>query len=101
MSFLVIMNMRYKNMKHLPRNFQFIFIMFHYVVLMKMFSTSFTFLGNANPFQNLEKTSVLQEARTFNETPVNAKKCVHILTKILYILNQVIECSNLSDQTLY
>lgn len=41
-----------------------------------------------NPFNNLEKTSVLQEARTFNETPVNPKKCAHILTKILYLLNQ-------------
>lgn len=44
--------------------------------------------GGGNPFQNLEKTSVLQEARTFNETPVNARKCSHILTKILYLLNQ-------------
>ncbi|XP_058801451.1 coatomer subunit gamma [Phymastichus coffea] len=41
-----------------------------------------------NPFQNLEKTSVLQEARTFNDTPVNPRKCAHILTKILYLLNQ-------------
>lgn len=51
--------------------------------------TLIIFLGSGNPFQNLEKTSVLQEARTFNETPVNAKKCIHILTKILYLLNQV------------
>jgi coatomer protein complex subunit gamma len=43
---------------------------------------------SGNPFQSLEKTSVLQEARTFNDTPVNAKKCIHILTKILYLLNQ-------------
>ncbi|XP_076753592.1 coat protein (coatomer) gamma isoform X1 [Xylocopa sonorina] len=41
-----------------------------------------------NPFQNLEKTTVLQEARTFNDTPVNPRKCAHILTKILYLLNQ-------------
>ncbi|XP_014226956.1 coatomer subunit gamma [Trichogramma pretiosum] len=41
-----------------------------------------------NPFQHLEKTSVLQEARTFNDTPVNPRKCAHILTKILYLLNQ-------------
>lgn len=41
-----------------------------------------------NPFQNLDKTSVLQEARTFNETPVNPRKCTPILTKILYLLNQ-------------
>ncbi|KAG8228024.1 hypothetical protein J437_LFUL003659, partial [Ladona fulva] len=44
--------------------------------------------GSCNPFQNLEKTTVLQEARTFNETPVNPRKCTHILTKILYLLNQ-------------
>ncbi|KAI4461365.1 coatomer subunit gamma [Holotrichia oblita] len=44
--------------------------------------------GGGNPFQNIEKTTVLQEARTFNETPVNPRKCTHILTKILYLLNQ-------------
>ncbi|XP_046391751.1 coatomer subunit gamma [Ischnura elegans] len=44
--------------------------------------------GSCNPFQNLEKTTVLQEARTFNDTPVNPRKCTHILTKILYLLNQ-------------
>ncbi|XP_011495854.1 PREDICTED: coatomer subunit gamma isoform X2 [Ceratosolen solmsi marchali] len=42
----------------------------------------------SNQFQNLEKTTVLQEARTFNDTPVNPRKCAHILTKILYLLNQ-------------
>ncbi|ESO90558.1 hypothetical protein LOTGIDRAFT_191967 [Lottia gigantea] len=41
-----------------------------------------------NPFSNLEKSSVLQEARTFNETPINPRKCGHILTKILYLINQ-------------
>lgn len=44
--------------------------------------------GGANPFHNIEKTSVLQEARTFNETPVHPRKCAEILTKILYLLNQ-------------
>lgn len=44
--------------------------------------------GGGNPFQNIEKTTVLQEARTFNDTPVNPRKCTHILTKILYLLNQ-------------
>ncbi|XP_078340160.1 coatomer subunit gamma-2-like [Crassostrea virginica] len=44
--------------------------------------------GGGNPFHNLEKTSVLQEARTFNETPINARKCSHILTKVLYLINQ-------------
>lgn len=44
--------------------------------------------GGGNPFQNIEKTTVLQEARIFNENIINAKKCTHILTKILYLLNQ-------------
>lgn len=44
--------------------------------------------GGGNPYANLEKTSVLQEARTFNETPVNPRKCGQILTKVLYLLNQ-------------
>lgn len=44
--------------------------------------------GGGNPFHNLEKTSVLQEARTFNETPLNPRKCAHILTKVIYLLNQ-------------
>ncbi|XP_018910396.1 coatomer subunit gamma isoform X2 [Bemisia tabaci] len=44
--------------------------------------------GGGNIFLNLEKTSVLQEARTFNETPVNPRKCTIILSKILYLINQ-------------
>ncbi|XP_049883727.1 coatomer subunit gamma-like [Pectinophora gossypiella] len=44
--------------------------------------------SGGNPFQNLDKTIVLQESRYFNETPVNPRKCTHILTKILYLLNQ-------------
>lgn len=46
-------------------------------------------LGGGNPFQNIDKTSVLQETRIFNDTPVNVRKCTHILTKILYLINQV------------
>lgn len=41
-----------------------------------------------NLFAKVSKTAALQEARAFNETPVNAKKCSLILTKILYLLNQ-------------
>uniref|UniRef100_A0A8C5F2A2 Coatomer subunit gamma n=1 Tax=Gopherus evgoodei TaxID=1825980 RepID=A0A8C5F2A2_9SAUR len=36
----------------------------------------------------MEKSAVLQEARVFNETPINPRKCAHILTKILYLINQ-------------
>uniref|UniRef100_A0A2P2I1X4 Coatomer subunit gamma n=1 Tax=Hirondellea gigas TaxID=1518452 RepID=A0A2P2I1X4_9CRUS len=44
--------------------------------------------GGGNPYHCTDKTSVLQEARVFNETPVNVKKSTHVLTKILYLLNQ-------------
>ncbi|XP_014371707.2 coatomer subunit gamma [Papilio machaon] len=44
--------------------------------------------SGGNPYQNLDKTIVLQEARYFNETPVNPRKCIYILSKILYLLNQ-------------
>jgi len=44
--------------------------------------------GGSNPFRNLEKAAVVQETRTFNETPINAKKCCLVLTKILYMINQ-------------
>merc|ERR1711971_707490 len=42
----------------------------------------------SNPYANVEKTSVLQEARVFNETPVNPRKCGTILAKILYLINK-------------
>ncbi|EGD80432.1 coatomer protein complex [Salpingoeca rosetta] len=41
-----------------------------------------------NPFTHLEKTTVLQEARSFNEMPINARKCIIILTKILCLVHQ-------------
>ncbi|XP_076343062.1 coatomer subunit gamma-2-like isoform X2 [Tachypleus tridentatus] len=44
--------------------------------------------SGGSPYSNLEKTSVLQEARIFNESHVNPRKCGHILTKVLYLLNQ-------------
>lgn len=53
-----------------------------------MLSISRKIPGGGNPYQHIDKTSVLQETRTFNETPVNARKCTHILTKILYLINQ-------------
>nr|CDJ89359.1 Clathrin coatomer adaptor and Transthyretin domain containing protein [Haemonchus contortus] len=44
--------------------------------------------SSGNPFAHLDKTSVLQEARAFNETPINARKCSIILTKLLYLIQQ-------------
>jgi len=44
--------------------------------------------GGSNPYHCTDKTSVLQEARVFNETPVAVKKSTYVLTKVLYLLNQ-------------
>lgn len=44
--------------------------------------------SGANPYANLDKTTVLQEARAFNDTPINARKCTLILTKLLYLRQQ-------------
>ncbi|KAG2181582.1 hypothetical protein INT44_008397, partial [Umbelopsis vinacea] len=37
-------------------------------------------------FYHLDKTTVLQEARVFNDSPINARKCRLLLTKIIYLL---------------
>lgn len=37
-------------------------------------------------FYHVDKTAVLQEARVFNSSPVNARKCRLLLTKIIYLL---------------
>ncbi|TPX31608.1 hypothetical protein SmJEL517_g05105 [Synchytrium microbalum] len=39
-------------------------------------------------FNNLDKSTVLQEARAFNESPINPRKCRHIIAKILYLISQ-------------
>jgi hypothetical protein len=40
------------------------------------------------PFQDLEKGIVLQEKHLFNATPINARKCSALITKLLYLLVQ-------------
>ncbi|KAI9492121.1 adaptin N terminal region-domain-containing protein [Zychaea mexicana] len=37
-------------------------------------------------FYHLDKTTVLQEARVFNDSPVNIRKCRVLLTKLVYLL---------------
>ncbi|KAI3388033.1 hypothetical protein SNEBB_007195 [Seison nebaliae] len=44
--------------------------------------------ASSTMYQSLDRTTVLQEAKVFNEMPLNAKRCSLILTKIIYILNQ-------------
>eukprot|EP00126_Sphaerothecum_destruens_P011047 Sdes_comp20849_c0_seq1m17575 len=43
--------------------------------------------GDYGPFLGLDKTSVLQEARIFNQTGVHPRKVVQVLTKVLFLLN--------------
>lgn len=44
--------------------------------------------GFGNSYLQPDRTMVLQEARTFNESPLNPRKCVHTLTKILVVVGQ-------------
>ncbi|EOD40772.1 coatomer protein gamma 2 subunit [Emiliania huxleyi CCMP1516] len=41
-----------------------------------------------SPFQSLQKAAVLQECRCFNDREINPRKCISILTKILWLLAQ-------------
>jgi len=41
-----------------------------------------------SPFQGLQKSQVLQEGRCFNDREINPRKCIGIITKILWLLSQ-------------
>lgn len=43
--------------------------------------------GELNVFSQINKTTVLQEARAFNDSPINVRKCRLLLTKIIYLLS--------------
>ncbi|CEP19374.1 hypothetical protein [Parasitella parasitica] len=43
--------------------------------------------GEVNVFSQINKTTVLQEARAFNDSPINVRKCRLLLTKIVYLLS--------------
>ncbi|KAL1918813.1 uncharacterized protein VTP21DRAFT_2835 [Calcarisporiella thermophila] len=43
--------------------------------------------GDVGIFYHLDKTTVLQEARVFNESPINPRKCRLLLTKVLYLFS--------------
>ncbi|KAI8822184.1 adaptin N terminal region-domain-containing protein [Fimicolochytrium jonesii] len=45
-------------------------------------------LADAGLFYHIDKSTVLQEARAFNETPINARKCRLILTKLAFLFYQ-------------
>jgi len=41
-----------------------------------------------SPYQSLQKSVVLQECRCFNDRELNPRRCITILTKILWLLSQ-------------
>ncbi|KAG2201092.1 hypothetical protein INT47_010844 [Mucor saturninus] len=41
----------------------------------------------AGLYRHVDKTTVLQEARVFNSSPINVRKCRLLLTKIVYLLH--------------
>lgn len=44
-------------------------------------------VGEVNVFSQINKSTVLQEARAFNDSPINVRKCRLLLTKIIYLLS--------------
>jgi len=44
--------------------------------------------GEPSPFDNLQRNAVLNEAKIFNDQQINAKKCIRVMTKILFLLGQ-------------
>lgn len=47
-----------------------------------------TWLFDLKMIENVEKSAVLQQAKFFHESPVQAKKCSEILANILYMIGQ-------------
>lgn len=41
-----------------------------------------------SPFYGIEKGAVLQEARVFNDSHVDPRRCQQVITKLLYLLTQ-------------
>ncbi|XP_010942771.1 coatomer subunit gamma-2 [Elaeis guineensis] len=41
-----------------------------------------------SPFLGVEKGAVLQEARVFNDPQLDGRRCLQVITKLLYLLNQ-------------
>lgn len=42
----------------------------------------------SNPWANQDKASVLQQSRCFSDTPIDSEKCLNLLTRVLYLLQQ-------------
>lgn len=42
----------------------------------------------SNPWSNQDKASVLQQTRCFSDTPIDSEKCLNLLTRVMYLLQQ-------------
>merc|ERR1719174_802909 len=54
-----------------------------------------------SPFAGLQKAAVLQEGRCFNDREINPRKCITILTKILWLLSQGDKLSRLETTEVF
>lgn len=54
-----------------------------------------------SPFANLQKAAVLQETRCFNDREINPRKCIGILTRILWLLTQGDKLSRLETTEVF
>ena len=41
-----------------------------------------------NPYQHVDRSTALQEAKKFHETPLKARICSETCTKVIYLANQ-------------
>jgi hypothetical protein len=54
-----------------------------------------------SPFAGLQKAAVLQETRCFNDREINPRKCIGILTRILWLLTQGDKLSRLETTEVF
>ena len=45
-------------------------------------------LGEFGVFTNIDKVNVVQDTRVFSDSPLSPKRCVLLLSKVLYLLGQ-------------
>ena len=54
-----------------------------------------------SPFTGLQKSAVLQDTRCFNDREINTRKCIGILTRILWLLTQGDKLSRLETTEVF
>lgn len=54
-----------------------------------------------SPFQGMQKSAVLQDCRCFNDREINPRRCITILTKILWLISQGEKLSRLETTEVF